>query len=411
MIAGCLAAAGHELVGSIADADVVVYNTCAVKAPTEDRAIEILGRVPENKKLIVAGCLPMVNFERLRAEVRFDAVTGPACGDRIVGIVNRVCEGDKVNDVKGSAVAMPRLNLPIRRLNSVVSGIPVNHGCLGSCSYCCVKNARGKLRSYTSAEVVERVRWDLKAGVKEFWLTSQDTAAYGRDFEADLSVLLRDVCRVPGDFKIRVGMMTPNLALDILIGLTSSFEDEHLFKFVHLPVQSGNDRILGAMRRSYTVSEFIRVVKAFRNAIPDMTVSTDVICGFPGEDAYAFENTLELLRTLRPDVVNTSRFFARPGTAAQRMRTGLVPFEEIKRRSTAVASLAREIARENNAKWVGWEGSVLVDEVGKVAGSWIGRNYAYKPVVVRSDRSLLGNFLRVRVVEAFDTYLLGEIVS
>jgi len=411
VIAGCLAATGYELVDSVADADAVVYNTCAVKTPTEDRAITTLRRVPRNKKLIVAGCLPLVNFERLRTEIGFDAVLGPACADRIVDVVRRVGFGEKIIDLNESTEAMPELDLPRRRSNPVVSIIPINYGCLGSCSYCCVKHARGRLRSHGIDEIVQRLHSDLHAGQREFWFTSQDTAAYGRDIETDLSRLLCNVCRISADFKVRVGMMTPNLASDILDDLLKSFLNEHVFKFVHLPLQSGNNEVLADMRRAYTTHEFMQVVNAFRTAIPEVTVSTDVICGFPGEDESAFQDTLRMIEDLRPDVVNTSKFFARPGTAAHRMKADLVPVSEVKKRSTAVAAGARRIAEKKNWAWIGWEGSALVDEVGKVGGSWIGRNYAYKPIVIRSSENLTGKSVQVKVVQAFETYLLGEIGS
>jgi threonylcarbamoyladenosine tRNA methylthiotransferase CDKAL1 len=409
VIAGCLAKAGCELVDSLAEADVVVYNTCAVKAPTEDRAIMILRRVPKSKKLIVAGCLPLVNFERLHAEVRFDGVTGPASADHVVDIVKRVSAGERVVDLSMPTEALPELDLPRRQLNPVVSVVPINYGCLGSCSYCCVKRARGRLRSYALGEIVKRIRRDLNAGFREFWLTSQDTGAYGRDIKTDLCRLLWAIQRVEADFWVRVGMMTPNLALDILDGLVKSFQSDRVFRFVHLPVQSGNDEILAGMRRAYTTDEFMQVVNAFRAAISDLTISTDIICGFPGEDESAFQDTLRLIEHLRPDVVNTSKFFARPGTPAQSMRANFVSVPEIKKRSAAVTAIARRIAGEKNEAWMGWEGSILIDELGKVGASWIGRNYAYKPVVVRSSRNLLGKTVHVRVVEAFDTYLMGKI--
>lgn len=408
VLAGCLAEAGYALADSASKADVLVYNTCAVKGPTENRVVAALKRAPKGKKLIVAGCLPLINFDRLQREVRFDGVVGPAAGDEIVGVVSRVLAGEKVVALEGALKAKPALTLPQLRVNPVVSVVPVSYGCLGSCAYCCVTSARGRLRSYAVSEVVARVRRDLAAGAKEFWVTSQDMACYGRDLGVNLAALLKAVAGVEGDFRVRVGMMTPNLVKDMLSGLVEAFRSSKVFKFVHLPVQSGDDLVLRGMNRFYTVQDFRAVVDAFRVAFPEVTVATDVICGFPGETREAFENTLKLIREVKPDIVNVSKFFARPGTAAVEMRDGVVEPVEIKRRSSEAARLVKQVSLERNKRWVGWTGDVFVDERGKVAGSWIGRNFAYKPVTLKSSGNLLGKTLRVKVVEAFSTYLAGK---
>ncbi|MCK4424717.1 MiaB/RimO family radical SAM methylthiotransferase, partial [Candidatus Bathyarchaeota archaeon] len=158
VLAGCLAEAGCELVDSIAAAEVVVYNTCAVKGPTENRVVETLKRVPADKKLIVAGCLPLINFERLRREVRFNGVVGPASGDKIVDVARRVLNDERVVALGNAAKAKPGLNLPRLRLNPVIGIVPISYGCLGSCAYCCVVLARGRLRSYGIREIVNKVK-------------------------------------------------------------------------------------------------------------------------------------------------------------------------------------------------------------------------------------------------------------
>jgi tRNA A37 methylthiotransferase MiaB len=222
-LAGCLQAAGFELAESISEANVLVYNCCAVKGPTENRMIETLKRLPKAKKVVVAGCLPLISFDRLHREVRFDGVVGPAAGRRIVEVVKRVCSGEKAVALDGALSAKPDLCLPRVSGNPVVSVVPVSHGCLGACSYCCVVFARGRLRSCSVAEVIERFRVDLAAGSREFWVTSQDAACYGKDVGANLAELLKAVCGLEGDFRVRVGMMTPNLVLGMLNELIEAF--------------------------------------------------------------------------------------------------------------------------------------------------------------------------------------------
>ncbi|MEM2995258.1 MAG: tRNA (N(6)-L-threonylcarbamoyladenosine(37)-C(2))-methylthiotransferase [Candidatus Bathyarchaeia archaeon] len=409
VLAGCLAEAGYKIVDFPSNADLIIYNTCAVKGPTENRMIEILKRVSASKKLVVAGCLPLINFERLCREVRFDGVVGPAVGDGIVDVVRRVLMGEQVIALKGALKAKPSLKLPRVRLNPVVSIVPINYGCLGSCAYCCVVFARGRLRSYGVREVVERVRQDVGSGVREFWLTSQDTACYGLDLNTNLAELLHAVCAVNGDFKVRVGMMTPNMAAAMLNDLIQAFKSEKVFKFLHLPLQSGDDKILRRMQRFYTVEDFKRIVKAFKTNFSMLTLATDIICGFPGESEKAFEKTMQLIADIKPDIVNISKFFARPKTAAAKMPNS-VSLPEIKRRSAAASSLARQIAYENNQRWIGWTGEILIDEVGR-AGSWVGRNFAYKLIVVKTADNMLGKTVKAKVVKAFSTHLEGEIVE
>jgi len=413
VLAGCLADAGYKLVETVETADTVIYNTCAVKGPTENRMITILKRVPSDKKLIVAGCLPLINFERLCKEVHFHGVVGPAAGNKIVDVVKRVLNGEKVVALEMAANAKPSLNLPRLRLNPVISIIPINYGCLGSCAYCCVVFARGRLRSYSIQEIIERLRTDLSSGVREFWITSQDTACYGRDISTSLADLLKALCSIKRDFKIRVGMMTPNLAKNSLEDLIQAFESEKIFKFLHVPVQSGDNKVLKRMRRLYSVKDFKDIINAFRAKFPETTIATDVICGFPNETKEDFERTLRLIEEVQPDIVNVSKFFARPKTTAADMHEDFVSSQEIKRRSSLTAKLAKEVAFERNRCWVGWTGEVLVDEVGKVSGSWIGRNFAYKPIVLKNSGSgdLIGKTFHVKIAKAFGTYLEGKIVE
>ncbi len=404
-IAGCLSRAGFEVVDEPQDAEILLYNTCAVKSPTENRVIDILRKAPKDKRLIVTGCLPLINFERLENEVEFDGVAGPAPGAKIVEILRRVAAGEKVVYLLG--VSKPSLCLPKIPVNRVVSIVPINYGCLGNCSYCCVHFARGQLRSNPIDEIVERVKQDLDSGAKEVWLTSQDTACYGKDIGISLADLLRRICEIEGDFFVRVGMMNPNHVMGMLDELVEAYKGGRVFKFLHLPVQSGDDEVLELMNRQYTVEDFKTVVQAFRKEIPRLTLSTDVICGFPGESREAFEHTKKLVREIHPDIVNVSKFFSRPRTPAEKMVS--LPPKEVKMRSKEIAGLSKMISFERNRAWMNWEGTVLFDEKGK-GGSWMGRNFAYKPVVVKGGESLVGTFVQVRVVNAFSTYLEAEVV-
>jgi threonylcarbamoyladenosine tRNA methylthiotransferase CDKAL1 len=404
VIAGCLSDAGFSIVDDPQKAEILVYNTCAVKAPTENRIINILRKAPRDKRLVVTGCLPLINFERLKDEVDFDGVTGPAPGTGIVEVLRLLDEDKKVvalGEGSESSLCLPRI--PV---NQVVSIIPINYGCLGNCSYCCVHFARGELRSHPVPEIVERVKQDLDSDAKEVWLTSQDTACYGKDIDTNLAELLRRVCEIEGNFFVRVGMMTPNHVMGMLDELVEAYKHKKVFKFLHLPIQSGDDEVLKLMNRRYTVNDFKKIVSTFREEFPRMTLSTDVICGFPGESSEAFEHTTSLIKEVRTDIVNVSRFFSRPNTPAEKLSP--IPPKEVNRRSKKMAELSKKFSFENNRAWIDWEGAVLFDERGK-GRSWMGRNFAYKPIVTKAGESLFGKFVHVKVVDAFSTYLEAEV--
>jgi MiaB-like tRNA modifying enzyme len=410
VLTGCLLKAGYKQATCSKKADIVIYNTCAVKGPTENRVISALKKIPKNKKIIITGCLPLINFDRLLKEIHFDGAIGPAVGENIVDIVQRVIAGEKVVELETSLDSKPNLSLPNKKSNPVISIIPVNYGCLGSCTYCCVVFARGNLRSYPIKDIEHRVKSDLSKGIKEFWITSQDIGCYGEDLGTNVVELLQTLCKIKGEFHLRVGMINPNRAKPLLKNLVAVFQNHKIFKFLHLPVQSGDNLILEKMRRFYTSPQFKDIIKAFRASIPNITVATDVICGFPGESQIAFDNTLQLIKDVKPDIVNVSKFFDRPKTVAKKMKADFLDLREINRRSKKTALLAKKISFERNNLWNNWTGKIFVDEIGKIPTSWIGRNYAYKPIAVKSSKSLLGKTIKVKIEKAFQTYLSAKIL-
>jgi tRNA A37 methylthiotransferase MiaB len=191
--------------------------------------------------------------------------------------------------------------------------------------------------------------------------------------------------------------------------LIETYRNDKVYKFLHVPVQSGSDRILRSMRRNYKVSEFIRIVSNFRKVIPGINIITDVITGFPGETEEDFQKTVDLLKIIRPDVVNVSKFGARPGTEAEDMAQ--LDNRLIKTRSAELSGLVRRLALEKNREWVGWSGEILVSERGTGKNQWIGRNIAYKPVLMESRENLLGKRLNVRIEGAELTHLVGSITG
>jgi len=403
-----LTGAGYKVSDNPQSADVLLVNTCGVKRPTEDKVLwrlRVLSRL--DKPLIVAGCLPKIDLPAIeRVAPGYSAVMDPYSVDRILHVVREAERGGK-NRVFFSEVPRVKAELPKVRVNEFVEIVQIAEGCTSSCAFCCTRFARGKLFSYPKEVIVERVRRAVEEGAKEVWLTTQDTGAYGRDIGTDLVELLEDICGIKGRFFVRVGMMNPFHVPRMLHRLIKVYKNEKVFKFLHLPVQSGDDGVLKLMNRFYSVKNFKNIVCAFREEIPRVTLATDVICGFPEENEQAFERSLRLVEEIKPDVLNVSKFFPRPRTPAENMEQ--VPYWKVKERSRKLAALFREICLERNRAWVGWMGEVIVDERGK-GSSWVGRNFAYKPVVIKGEEKLFGKFLQVRVKEAFPTYLLAKIV-
>jgi len=276
-----------------------------------------------------------------------------------------------------------------------------------SCSYCITHFARGKLKSSQVESVISDIHSALDQGCREIQLTAQDTASYGLDIGTNLGELLKEISKIDGKFRVRVGMMNPSEAQKILPTILSSYNDLKIYKFVHLPVQSGDDEILKKMNREYTVEQFIDILNKFREKYPDVTVSTDIIVGFPTETEEQFNKTVELIENVRPDIVNITRFSARPLTKAKVMK-GRIPTEKVKERSKFLTDLCKKISNEKNREHVGKTYNVLVTEKGKNQ-TFAGRAKNYKQVVIK-EKVKIGDFVKVKIVGSADTYLLGKLI-
>ena len=403
LMAELLARAGHTIVGRPEDADVIVLNTCTVRTDTERRMVRRLRELMRyGKKLVVAGCLPAAQpgvIYKISREVSMISARA----------VEAICEVVEAKEPIYILDSRPRQCLP-RLVNGVVITIPIAEGCLGSCAYCIVRVARGPLRSYRPEAIVRAVEEAVRRGAREVRLTAQDTGAYGLDIGTNLAELLRSVCAIKGEFMVRVGMMNPNAALAILDELLDAYEDPKIYKFLHLPVQTGDDGLLKAMRRKYTVSDFLEVVEAFRKRFPDLSLATDIMVGLPGEDEEAFKRTLALIERARPDKVHVARFTPRPHTKAASM-PGQVPEPEKKRRSRLVSSLALRIGLERNLRFVGRTLRCLVVGFGRGEGQLEARTMSYRPVYIVGPKELLGSFVEAEVVSAGPYYLMGQLLS
>ena len=375
---------GHAIVTE-PEAEVVIVNTCTVTKRTE---LNVLKRLEDlkraGKEVVVAGCMP-------------------------------AAQPDLVKDILGTEVTMVTPQdiyteyEETQRLDfdGVVCVIPIAIGCRGNCSYCIVKRARGNLKSFKQEKILEAIKNAVERGTKEIRMTSQDCSAYGmeRKDAVQLPELLELVTALDGDFRIRVGMMNPFTVIPILDELLDAFDAEKIFKFFHVPVQSGSDRVLTDMNRYYKAADFVEIVKSIRKRFEYSTVCTDFIIGFPTETEDDFLASLNLLEAVKPEKVNITRFSPRPGTEAAKLKDLLE--REKKKRSRIISSRYHRIALERNTTLEGRELPVLITESGKKGGV-IGRDPSYKTVVLNEALPLGATYV-VKITKAKSTYLAGAI--
>ena len=403
MISGLIVNGGHTLVQDPSESDLNLIVTCSVKDATATKMVHRI-KQSQSKPLIVAGCFPKAERHTVEKFAENASMMGPNSIGKTLQVIKTTLDGSKVialDDTDISKVGIPKI-----RLNPAVGIVEIASGCMSECTFCQTKLAKGDLKSYRIGDIVRQVKSELVDGCKEIWLSSTDNGCYGLDIETDLPSLINEVSQIPGDFRIRVGMLNPMFMPRIRDNLLKTFENDKVFRFLHVPVQSGSNDVLNNMKRGHTVQTFIDVVRKFRTKFGSFTISTDIIVGYPTETYEDFEETIELLKETRPDIVNLSRYSKRPGTDAAKMNQ--IDAAEIKRRSKRTTELINEISLENNKKWIGWKGKVLFDE--NLDGQIKGRNFAYKPIFV-NDGIEIGRLCTVKVTGATNHSLVGEIVS
>lgn len=414
MISGMLKEAGYEIATKKSDSALNLIVTCSVKDTTEHKMMSRIRTMAKSgKPLVVAGCLPKADKAKIESTSPSASLIGPNSIDKAPDAVRSALSGNRLVALKDSQ--LDKVNIPRIRLNPVISIVEIANGCMSECTFCQTKIAKGWLRSYRIGDIVRQIKSDVQSGCKEVWLSSTDNGCYGRDIDSNLVDLLQACCSIEDNFKIRVGMMNPMYLPQILDRMVCLFyENDKLFKFLHIPVQSGSDRILRKMKRGHTSKTFVDAVRAFRDKIPEMTISTDIIVGFPSETADDFKQTCDLLERSQPDIVNISRYAARPRTEASRWKEIKVSSQVSKARSEYLHTLTRRIARRRNSMWREWQGEIVIDEIGKVIQ---GRNYAYKPVVITPSTAnavdrpvLLGDLVNVKIIDFSNFSLKANII-
>ena len=388
-------------------ADLIIINSCIVKQPTQEKIRRrVFDFLKQRKKIILAGCMPRLNKNILQKSNLFllDTCHIKDLINLIQDITNKNYDSEKYlksrNEVK--------VDLPKISSEKYIGITQISEGCLGECSYCIVRLAKGKLFSYPKEKIINSIKKDIESGCKEIWLTSQDNAAYGtEEGKYLLPELLRDILKLNGNFLIRLGMMNPNNIKKILPELIEMYKHPKMFKFLHIPIQSGSNRILEAMNRFYNREDVLKIIKEFKKQIPNITISTDIIVGFPGETEKDFQDTINIIEKIKPEVLNRSNFGKRPGTSAARLKE--ISSSQMKKRATKLMKLHLQICKNNQETWIGKEVRVLIDKKG-FENTWLGRSNNYKLFAVHSKRNILGKFVNVKVKKLLPHYLISKLV-
>ncbi|MFH1664139.1 MAG: tRNA (N(6)-L-threonylcarbamoyladenosine(37)-C(2))-methylthiotransferase [archaeon] len=408
-MAGLLEKTGHKTKESsdFSSADAVVFNMCSVKGPSVNNCLnsvkKLLKDFPE-KKIVVAGCVPKTLIPKIHAISDKISIVNTHNIEKIVEAVDSSFENHALEF--SSFERKVKLGFPKKRINPVISIVPILSGCNDFCAYCSTKLIKGSLFSFPEEKILEEIKKSVEGGCKEIWITSQDNGAFGTEKDkTQLPGLLKKVTEIKGDFFVRIGMANPTYILESLKELISVLKNKKIFKFLHIPVQSGNNEILKKMNRRYSVEDFKKIVSVFRKEFPEISISTDIIVGFPGETEKQFNDSMKLVSDTKPDVLNISRFQSRPDTLASKMPQlkGAV----IKSRSRKLTSLFYKISEQNNKKWIGKKCVVLVDKKGKKQNQCIGRNQSYKQVVL-NEKIPLGEKVKVKITGSKRFYLVGE---
>ena len=403
MISGLIVNGGQTLAQDPSESDLNMIVTCSVKYATATRMVQRI-KASHSKPLVVAGCLPKAEMQTVEKFAQNASMMGPNSIGKTLQVIETTLNGSKVIALEDTDLS--KVGIPKVRLNPAVGIVEIANGCMSECTFCQTKLAKGDLKSYRIGDITRQIKQELADGCKEIWLSSTDNGCYGLDIDEDLSSLIDQVVQIPEDFRIRIGMMNPMFMPRIRDNLLKSFENDKVFRFLHVPVQSGSNDVLNNMKRGHTVETFKSVVNKFRTKFGPFTISTDIIVGYPTETHENFNETIDLLKETTPDIVNISRYSRRPGTVAAEMPQ--IDVAEIKRRSKQATELINKISLENNKKWIGWKGDVLFDE--NLDGQVKGRNFAYKPIFV-NEIAEIRQIRSVKVVDATIHSLIGEIAS
>lgn len=395
----------YDIVYDVEEADVIILNTCYVKLPTEQKMITKIRKYKTefpDKKLIIGGCMVEVDDKRLEKFAGDDCWIGPHKLDKVDEVVEKAINGEVVHEY-GKTRAI-KAGKGKKNSESLVHILQICEGCNGQCTFCCTRIARGFLISYPIDVIVEEAKDAVEHGCKELQVTAQDTACFGMDTGESFADLLNKLGAIEGDFRIRVGMMNPQSIKNQLHEVIDAFKNnDKIFNFVHLPIQSGSPKVLKEMNRKHTLDEYKYILNEFRKEIPQMSFATDIIVGYPTETEEDFNQTLELLKEIKPDIVHISKYMHRPGAKSNHLKE--IDHNIMKNRSHRVNQVKTEVMLEKNKEYENTIQNVLITSKGS-SGGYVGYTDSYKNVIV--DEAEIGLFMDVKIIEGKRTYLLAQ---
>ncbi len=417
-IMGMLSDMGYEICDDKDKADIIIYNTCAVRENAELRVFGNIGAIKslkrKNPDLILGVCGCMVQQEHITKKIKssfrhVDIVFGTHTLYRLPEILyNAIKDNTRIIDVIESDGQIAE-QIPIHRDDSVCAGVSVMYGCNNFCTYCIVPYVRGRERSREVSQITDEVKSLAKKGVKEVTLLGQNVNSYGKDIEGgmDFADLLKEVAKVDGIERIRFMTSHPKDLSDKLIDTIAT--TPKVCKQLHLPIQCGNDRVLKAMNRKYTTADYLEKINKVKAKVPGITLTTDIIVGFPGETNEDFEGTLDILKRVEYDVIFSFIYSKRVGTPAAKMEDVLTK-EEKKLNFDRMLEVQNEISAKINKEYEGRTEKVLVEGVSKNNPDFLtGRTDGGKLVHFVGDISLKGKIINIKITTAHTWSLYGEV--
>lgn len=417
-IRGYLAEMGYGFTQDEFEADVIVVNTCAVREHAEMRVLGNVGQLNHSKKQrpgqIIAVCGCMVQQEHMAQKIKrsypvVDLVFGPHELWRFPELLQKTMTGKKRVFATERCDGLVAEGMPSKRDGTVKAWLSIMYGCNNFCTYCVVPYVRGRERSRRPEDIVAEARQLVEAGYKDITLLGQNVNSYGKDLGGgtDFADLIRMINDIPGDFLIRFMTSHPKDATEKLFRTMA--ECEKCARQLHLPVQSGSDRVLRAMNRGYTSGEYLKKVELARSYMPELVITTDIIVGFPGETDDEFEDTVKLCDAVRYDAMFTFIYSKRVGTPAASMPDAATR-EDKQRRFDRLLDAANRVSAEKHAEYEGKTVRVLVDgETGKPEYNLSSRTNGGRLVHLRGDRALIGQFIDVKITSSNTWALYGEV--
>jgi threonylcarbamoyladenosine tRNA methylthiotransferase CDKAL1 len=410
ILKGLLKQAGYEITNNENIAEIIIINSCVVKSKTINkinRKIQDLG----NKKLVVVtGCMPDVNAKHVKQLNPNTILLGTNHFKDIIKLLRDFKENRldwKKQDSYLSDKKEEKINLPKIPDNNLISIIQISEGCNGSCAYCLTRIAKGRLFSYAKEKIIKSIELDLQNGAKEIWITSQDCANYGLDKgKQELPELLASILNLKHNFKLRLGMMDPNNVLPILEDLIELYKNKKIYKFLHIPIQSASNKVLKDMNRLYTIEQAEKIIQEFRKNIPDITISTDIIIGYPTETDKDFRESLNFVKEFKPEVFNLSKMSIHKQTPAENLKP--LDIEIINKRTSEIMEVHRKTALESKKKFLNKTINVFVNK--KLHGFYESRDINYNIVLIKENKqkNLLGKNIDVKITSLGVHHMIGE---